>query len=330
MNSSNTRPKILVARRIFPEGIERLEAICDIDYVDQIEPLTKVELAQRLIGKDGALVTGSERIDADTIKDAKALKIISNIAVGFNNFDVEALNQRGIIGTNTPDVLTDTTADMGFALLMAISRRLSEAERWLRDGQWHHWEMGRMLGVDIHHSTLGIMGMGRIGQAIAKRGLAFGMNVIYYNRKPLSKDLEQACQATYVDKETLLKNADHVMLVMPYSADSHHFIGAKELAMMKPTATLVNIARGGIVDDNALVEALQRNQIFGAGLDVYEGEPKLHPGLLDLPNVVLAPHIGSATEKTRYSMMNLAIDNLLAGLAGQKPKTMINPEIWDK
>ena len=220
MNSSNTRPKILVARRIFPEGIERLEAICDIDYVDQIEPLTKVELAQRLIGKDGALVTGSERIDADTIKDAKALKIISNIAVGFNNFDVEALNQRGIIGTNTPDVLTDTTADMGFALLMAISRRLSEAERWLRDGQWHHWEMGRMLGVDIHHSTLGIMGMGRIGQAIAKRGLAFGMNVIYYNRKPLSKDLEQACQATYVDKETLLKNADHVMLVMPYSADS--------------------------------------------------------------------------------------------------------------
>jgi len=330
MNSSNTRPKILVARRIFPEGIERLEAICDIDYVDQIEPLTKVELAQRLIGKDGALVTGSERIDADTIKDAKALKIISNIAVGFNNFDVEALNQRGIIGTNTPDVLTDTTADMGFALLMAISRRLSEAERWLRDGQWHHWEMGRMLGVDIHHSTLGIMGMGRIGQAIAKRGLAFGMNVIYYNRKPLSKDLEQACQATYVDKETLLKNADHVMLVMPYSADSHHFIGAKELAMMKSTATLVNIARGGIVDDNALVEALQRNQIFGAGLDVYEGEPKLHPGLLDLPNVVLAPHIGSATEKTRYSMMNLAIDNLLAGLAGQKPKTMINPEIWDK
>jgi gluconate 2-dehydrogenase len=154
------------------------------------------------------------------------------------------------------------------------------------------------------------------------------MNVIYYNRKPLSKDLEQACQATYVDKETLLKNADHVMLVMPYSADSHHFIGAKELAMMKSTATLVNIARGGIVDDNALVEALQRNQIFGAGLDVYEGEPKLHPGLLDLPNVVLAPHIGSATEKTRYSMMNLAIDNLLAGLAGQKPKTMINPEIW--
>jgi gluconate 2-dehydrogenase len=330
MNSSNTRPKILVARRIFPEGIERIEAICDIDYVDQIEPLTKVELAQRLIGKDGALVTGSERIDADTIKDAKALKIISNIAVGFNNFDVEALNQRGIIGTNTPDVLTDTTADMGFALLMAISRRLSEAERWLRDGQWHHWEMGRMLGVDIHHSTLGIMGMGRIGQAIAKRGLAFGMNVIYYNRKPLSKDLEQACQATYVDKETLLKNADHVMLVMPYSADSHHFIGAKELVMMKSTATLVNIARGGIVDDNALVEALQRNQIFGAGLDVYEGEPKLHPGLLDLPNVVLAPHIGSATEKTRYSMMNLAIDNLLAGLAGQKPKTMINPEIWGK
>ena len=328
MNSRNARPKILVARRIFPEGIERLEAVCDVDYVDQIEPLSKEELARRLLDKDGALVTGSERVDAETIKNASALKIISNIAVGFNNFDVEALNQRGIIGTNTPDVLTDTTADLGFALLMAISRRLSEAERWLRDGHWHHWEMGRMLGVDIHHSTLGIMGMGRIGQAIAKRGLAFGMNVIYYNRRPLSPELEQACQATYVDKETLLKTADHVMLVMPYSPQSHHFIGAKELSMMKPTATLVNIARGGIVDDNALVEALQQQRIFGAGLDVYEGEPHLHPGLLNLPNVVLAPHIGSATEKTRYLMMNLAIDNLLAGLAGKKPKTMINPEIW--
>ena len=328
MNSSNSRPKILVARRIFPEGIERLEAVCDVDYVDQIDPLTKEELTQRLLDKDGALVTGSERIDAQTIKNATSLKIISNIAVGFNNFDVEALNQRGIIGTNTPDVLTDTTADLGFALLMAISRRLSEAERWLRNGQWHHWEMGRMLGVDIHHSTIGIMGMGRIGQAIAKRALAFGMNVIYYNRKPLSTELEQACQARYVDKETLLKTADHVMLVMPYSVQSHHFIGAKELAMMKPTATLVNIARGGIVDDNALVEALQQNLIFGAGLDVYEGEPNLHPGLLDLPNVVLAPHIGSATEKTRYLMMNLAIDNLLAGLAGKKPMTMVNPEIW--
>jgi gluconate 2-dehydrogenase len=328
MNSSNSRPKILVARRIFPEGIERLEAVCDVDYVDQIDPLTKEELTQRLLDKDGALVTGSERIDAQTIKNATSLKIISNIAVGFNNFDVEALNQSGIIGTNTPDVLTDTTADLGFALLMAISRRLSEAERWLRNGQWHHWEMGRMLGVDIHHSTIGIMGMGRIGQAIAKRALAFGMNVIYYNRKPLSTELEQACQARYVDKETLLKTADHVMLVMPYSVQSHHFIGAKELAMMKPTATLVNIARGGIVDDNALVEALQQNLIFGAGLDVYEGEPNLHPGLLGLPNVVLAPHIGSATEKTRYLMMNLAIDNLLAGLAGKKPMTMVNPEIW--
>jgi len=328
MNSSNSRPKILVARRIFPEGIERLEAVCDVDYVDQIDPLTKEELTQRLLDKDGALVTGSERVDAQTIKNATSLKIISNIAVGFNNFDVEALNQSGIIGTNTPDVLTDTTADLGFALLMAISRRLSEAERWLRNGQWHHWEMGRMLGVDIHHSTIGIMGMGRIGQAIAKRALAFGMNVIYYNRKPLSTELEQACQARYVDKETLLKTADHVMLVMPYSVQSHHFIGAKELAMMKPTATLVNIARGGIVDDNALVEALQQNLIFGAGLDVYEGEPNLHPGLLGLPNVVLAPHIGSATEKTRYLMMNLAIDNLLAGLAGKKPMTMVNPEIW--
>lgn len=328
MTNVSSRPKVLVARRIFPEGLKRLEADCEVDYVDQRDPLSKEALRQRLLGKDAALVTGSERIDASTLQGVDTLKIISNIAVGFNNFDVAEMNRKGIIGTNTPDVLTDTTADLGFSLLMAIARRLSESERWLRDGKWQHWEMGGMLGVDIHHSTIGIVGMGRIGQAIAKRGLAFGMKVIYYNRSRLAPEIEKECQATYVDKQTLLQQADHVILVMPYTPQSHHFIGAKELSMMKPTATLVNIARGGIVDDEALIEALKEHQIFGAGLDVYEGEPKINPGFLTLPNVVLTPHIGSATAKTRHLMMNLAIDNLLMGLRGEKPKTMINPEVW--
>ena len=185
-----------------------------------------------------------------------------------------------------------------------------------------------MMGVDIHHTTIGIMGMGRIGQAIAKRALAFGMTVIYYNRRRLPLDIEQECQARYVSQEELLRQADHVMLVMPYTQENHHLIGQTELAMMKPTATLVNLARGGIVDENALIEALKNKRIFSAGLDVYEGEPNINPGLLEVPNIVLAPHIGSATKKTRLAMMHLAIDNLSAGLSNQRPLNLINEELW--
>ena len=325
---SQVRPKVLVARRIFPEGLARLEEHCEIDYNDQIHPLSNSELANRLADKQGALVTGSEQVGAETLSQASHLQIISNIAVGFNNFDVAALNAKHIFGTNTPDVLTDTTADMAFALLMATARRVCETEHWLRAGHWQNWELGGMLGVDVHHSTMGIIGMGRIGQAIAKRGLGFGMNILYHNRTQLDAATEQACQAQYVDLETLLRQADHVVLVMPYSAASHHLIGREQLALMRPTATLINIARGGIVDDAALIEALQKKVIFAAGLDVYEGEPKLNPGFLTVPNVVLTPHIGSATAKTRHGMMNLAIDNLLAGLAGKRPPNLINPEIW--
>ena len=328
MPQNSTLPKVLVARQIFPEGIERLNTFAQVDYNDQILPLDPTELAQRLNGVDGALVTGSERIDAQAIQGASRLKIVSNMIVGFNNLDIQVLTQRGILATNTPDVLTDTTADMGFMLLMAAARRLSESERWLRDGQWKNWSLGGRLGVDVHHSTIGIMGMGRIGQAIAKRALAFGMDVIYYNRTRLSPDIEKAYQATYVTKEELLQRADHVMLVMPYVAENHHLIGAKQLAMMKPTATLINLARGGIVDENALAQALADNVIFAAGLDVYEGEPNVNPRLLEVSNIVLAPHIGSATKKTRLAMMHLAIDNLMAGLQLQRPPSLINEEAW--
>jgi gluconate 2-dehydrogenase len=327
-NNSHPKPKILVARRIFPEGVARLQQFCDVEYNDTEFAYSAQELAAKLVGMDGALVTGSEPITLEAIQGAKSLKVISNIAVGFNNFNLAAMTSAGILATNTPDVLTDTTADLGFALLMATARRVTESEIWLRGGHWKNWDMGGMLGVDIHHSTLGIVGMGRIGQGIAKRALGFGMKVIYHNRSRLTPELEKECQATYVDKDTLLKEADHVVLVMPYTPESHHFIGAKELAMMKSSATLVNLARGGIVDDAALAKALKEKVIFAAGLDVFEGEPKVHPDLLTVPNVVLTPHIGSASAATRHAMMNLAIDNLLAGLAGKRPPNLLNPDAF--
>ena len=323
------KAKILVARAIFPDMLSRLEERFEV-YANQADQVfTPEELRKQLANVEGALVTGSERIDQNALADAKNLKIISNISVGYNNFDVPAMTTAGVMATNTPDVLTDTTADFGFALMMATARRITESEHWIRNGQWNKWSIvHNPLGMDLHHTTLGIIGMGRIGQGIAKRALGFGMNVIYHNRKRLPEADEKSCGARYVDKETLLKQADHVILVVPYSAESHHLIGAREIALMKPTATLVNIARGGIVDDAALAAALQAKTIFAAGLDVFEGEPKVHPDLLKLSNVVLAPHIASATEKTRRAMIDLAARNLEAGLKGQKPPSLINTELW--
>jgi glyoxylate/hydroxypyruvate/2-ketogluconate reductase len=237
------------------------------------------------------------------------------------------MTARKVLGTNTPDVLTETTADFGFALLMATARRLTESEHYLRAGKWQRWSYDMFAGSDIHGTTLGILGMGRIGQGIARRGAhGFGMNVIYHNRSRLAPELEAQCKARYVSKEELLRTADHVVLVLPYSPSSHHTIGAVELALMKPTATLVNIARGGIVDDAALATALRDKRIAAAGLDVYEGEPKVHPDLLTVPNVVLTPHIASATVPTRIAMANLAADNLIGFLVHGKALTPLNPE----
>jgi gluconate 2-dehydrogenase len=235
------------------------------------------------------------------------------MAVGYNNFDLDAMTAAGVQATNTPDVLTETTADFGFALLMATARRISESERFLRRGEWKRWRYDMFAGADIHSSTLGIFGMGRIGQGIARRGaLGFGMNVIYHNRSRLDAATEAQCQARYVSKEELLQSADHLVLVLPYSPASHHAIAGAELALMKPTATLVNIARGGIVDDAALAQALAAGKIAAAGLDVFEGEPSVHADLLKLSNVVLTPHIASASMPTRLAMANLAADNLIA------------------
>ena len=323
------KPKILVARAIFPEALAKLEESFDVRSNQEDRIFSPEELQKELSGVVGALVAGSERIDANALANAKDLKIVANISVGYNNFDVPAITAAGVMATNTPDVLTDTTADFGFALLMATARRITESEHWVRAGHWDKWSIvNNPLGMDLHHSTVGIIGMGRIGQGIAKRALGFGMNVIYHNRSHLSDADEKACGAKYVSKEELLRTADHVVLVLPYSAESHHTIGAKEIALMKPTATLINIARGGIVDDAALAQALKEKRIFAAGLDVFEGEPKVHPELLKLSNVVLAPHIASATEKTRRAMVDLAVDNLRAALDGKKPPSLINAEVY--
>jgi glyoxylate/hydroxypyruvate/2-ketogluconate reductase len=319
--------RILVARAIFPEVVARLEQHFEVEYNQGDQPWSKQQLGDKLRDKVGAFTTGGERIDSEVLAAAPALKICANMAVGFNNFDLPAMTARKVLGTNTPDVLTETTADFGFALLMATARRITESEHYLRAGKWDRWSYDMFAGSDVHGSTLGILGMGRIGQGIARRGAhGFGMNVIYHNRSRLAPELEAQCKARYVSKEELLKTADHVVLVLPYSPSSHHTVGAAELALMKPTATLVNIARGGIVDDAALATALRDKRIAAAGLDVYEGEPKVHPDLLTVPNVVLTPHIASATVPTRMAMANLAADNLIGFLVHGKALTPLNPE----
>lgn len=323
-----SRPKILMARAIFPEIVDLLAQHFEVQTNDDDLLWRPAEFAAQLQGKDGVFTTGTERIDAALLAQTPQLKICANMAVGYNNFDLPAMTAAGVLATNAPGVLTETTADFGFALLMATARRVTESEHYLRAGQWTRWRYDLFSGGDIHGSTLGILGMGRIGQGIAKRGAhGFGMRVIYHNRSRLDGALEADCKAAYVSKQELLAQADHLVLVLPYSSGSHHAIGAAELAQMKPSATLINIARGGIVDDVALAAALRQKTIAAAGLDVFEGEPHVHPELLGVPNVVLTPHIASATAPTRLAMARLAADNLIAVLGGHAPLTPLNPEV---
>ncbi|MBI3155375.1 MAG: D-glycerate dehydrogenase [Burkholderiales bacterium] len=322
---SSTRPAVLVARAVFPEAVARLREHFDVEPNAEDRAWSHEELSRRLRGKQGLLATAGEPIDDALLAEQPQLRAVCLMTVGYNNVDVGACSRRGVLVTNAPGVLTETTADLGFALMMAAARRFPEAERFLRSGQWKDWRVDQLVGRDVHGATLGILGMGRIGQAIARRGaLGFGMKVIYHNRSRLPPEVEAPLGARWVDKATLLAESDHLVLVLPYAPANHHAIGAAELARMKPTATLTNIARGGIVDDAALSAALRAGRLFAAGLDVYEGEPELYPGLLELPNVVLLPHIGSATEATRRAMVGCAVDNLVAALTGGVPLTPVN------
>ncbi len=322
------RQQILIARAVFPEAVARLREHFEVEINADDAEWSAQELSQRAHGKVGVLGTSVEPYGAALLDANPQLRAVCLMTVGYNNVDVPACSARGVLVTNAPGVLTETTADLGFALMMATARRMSEAERFLRAGRWTKWSHDLLVGSDIHGATLGILGMGRIGQAIARRGaLGFGMQVIYHNRSRLSAADEAPLGARWVDKATLLRESDHVVLVLPYTPQNRHAIGAGELAQMKPSATLTNVARGGIVDDAALAQALRDRRIAAAGLDVFDGEPNVHPALLELPNVVLLPHIGSATEATRRRMVGLAADNLIAALSGGVPPTPVNPEV---
>jgi len=320
------KPAVLIARQVFPDVVARLREHFDVEANDAPIDWPQPELIRRLQGKAGLFVAATEPIDAALLAACPDLRAVCSMAVGYNNIDISACAERGVVVTNAPDVLTETTADFGFALMMATARRITESERFLRAGGWQRWSYDLYSGADVHGTTLGIFGMGRIGQAIARRGaLGFGMAVVYHNRSRLAPELEAPIGARWVEKAELLRQADHLVLVVPYSPASHHAIGAAELALMKSTATLTNIARGGVVDDAALAQALAEGRIAAAGLDVFEGEPQVHPGLLAVPNVVLTPHIASATAATRMKMAMLAADNLIAVLRGAPPLTPVTP-----
>jgi len=323
------RPTILITKRLFPETVAFLEQHADVDYESSIDGLTSADLIARARGKQAILSQFTDALPREILSEMRGLGMIAHVGVGFDNIDVPAASEHGILVSNTPGILDDTTADFAFALLMAAARRVTEANTFVRSGEWKRWSLELMIGLDIHHRTLGILGMGRIGQAVARRAAGFGMRVLYHNRHPLPAETASALNAKWVGKEQLLRESDFLSIHVPLSDATRHAVGEAELSVMKPTAILVNTARGPVVDEAALVKALQNRVIAGAGLDVFEREPQVHPGLLELPQAVLAPHIGSATVETRKKMTMMAAENALAALTGTRPPNLLNPAVWD-
>jgi gluconate 2-dehydrogenase len=324
------KPKILVTREVFDETLRFLAQHCEVESNQQDAAFPPETLAQKLADKDGMMCALTDRVDAKLVERCPRLRAVANIAVGYNNIDLAACTARGVVATNTPGVLDDSTADLAWALMLAAARRVTELERRVRGGEWKGWRLKQWLGVDVHHATLGILGMGRIGQAIARRAAGFEMKVLYHNRKRVTADIEKRCNATYVSREELLRQSDFVVLQMPYSPETHHMIGAAELRLMKPSAILINSTRGGVVNEGELIAALKDGVIRAAGLDVFENEPSVNPGFFGLDNVVLMPHIGSSTEATRQDMAMTAAKNLVAALTGGVPPNLLNPEAGSK
>jgi len=314
--------KVLVTREIPDAGLRLLEGF-DVTVLSEAPP-DRTDLLEAAKDAAGVLSTVTEKMDAE-LMDAcgDGLKVIANLAVGYDNVDLEAAKERGIVVTNTPGVLDETTADVAFMLLLAAARRLGESERVLRAGKWEWWGPKLFMGPDVWGKKLGIIGMGRIGQAVARRGRGFDMEVLYYNRSR-NEEAEKELGARYLDFDELLRESDFVSIHTPLTDETRHLISASELEKMKPEAVLVNTSRGPVVDEAALAEALAEGSIFAAGLDVYEEEPKIHPNLLDLENVVLAPHIGSGSIETRDKMAVLAAENIVAVLSGEESKTPVN------
>jgi glyoxylate reductase len=321
------KPKVYLTRKLPSAVMERLNQETDLAWNQEDRVASPNEIILGLQNREGLLCTINDRIDAKLLEQCQTLKVVANFGVGFNHIDVPAATARKIPVTNTPDVLTDATADMAFALLLAVARRLGEGERLLRAGCWTGWEPMQLLGADVSGSTLGIVGFGRIGQAVARRARGFDMKVLYWNRTPRSEAEEHSAEATFMSLDELLRGSDFISLHVPYNPSTHHLLGANQLSLMKPSAFLINAARGPIVDEAALVRFLRDRKIAGAGLDVYEREPTLAPGLAELKNVVLAPHLGSATIGTRTRMGMIAVDNLLTACAGRRPPNCVNPEV---
>lgn len=325
------QPRVYITRRIPEETLAKIKAVCQVKMWDQEDlPVPREVLEQEITEVEGLYSLLTDPIDEALLARAQNLKVVSNMAVGFNNIDLKAATQRGILVTNTPGVLTETTADLTFALLLATARRMIEASDFLRQGKWTTWSPMLLTGQDVYGTTLGIIGLGRIGESLAKRAKGFDMKVLYHSRsrKP---EAEQALGVVYRELDALLREADFVCVMTPYTPETSNLIGARELALMKKTAVLINTARGGIVDEKALYDALKNGVIWAAGLDVFEQEPVTpdYP-LLSLPNVVALPHIGSASEKTRTTMANLAAHNLLTALAGERPPNLVNEDVWQK
>lgn len=322
--------KVLVTRPIFPDVIDRLREYFDVE-VNEGARFTPEQLHIALAGKDGVLVAGGEKIDGAVVGGLTELKAVCVTAAGYNNVNVGDCTRAGIIVTNSPGPADETVADYTWGLMIATARRLVESDKWLREGNWKGSAAGRWFGVNLCDKTLGIVGMGRIGQAIARRGIGFRMRTLYYNRRKLDAAIEQDCKAQYADKERLLRESDFIVLALPLSKENYHTIAGAELALMKPSAMLFNIARGGLIDEPALIEALQEGRLAAAGLDVFEGEPVVNPAFMAMPNVVLTPHIAGGTYDTQHGLADLGATNLIAALGygptPGEPSGIVNPEV---
>ena len=321
------QPKIYITRRIPESGIKLLQESCDVEIWDSDDVVPRDVFLKAISDKDAVLCLLTDKVDAETMDVAKSVKIFANMAVGFDNIDVEECTKRGVMASNTPGVLTDTTADFAFTLLMAAARRIREGHEFVQAGKWETWGPLLLMGQDIHHATLGLIGLGRIGTEMARRGQGFSMRVLY-NDVVRREDLEQELGLEYADFDTVLQESDFVSMHVPYMPATHHLISTEQLAMMKQTAVLINTARGPIVDPQALYTALKSGEIWAAGLDVTDPEPiPMDDPLLTLDNCLIAPHIASASFNTRSDMSELAANNILAALSGERPPTILNPDV---
>ncbi len=321
------KPRVLVTRHVYPAAIAILQEDCIADYRDTYDVMDEAALVKRLRLAQGVVCQLTDPLTAAVIEQCPDLRVIAQIAVGHDNIDVAAATARGIVVTNTPGVLTEATADLTWALLLAAARRLPTAERFLRDGKWQRWDVDLLCGHDVHERTLGIVGFGRIGQAVARRARGFSMRVLYASRTPAPQAIEQELGAQRVPLDLLLKQSDYVSLHVPLRDETRHLIGVEQLCQMKRSAFLINTSRGPVIDENALVAALEEGLIAGAGLDVFEYEPRVHPGLLEHPGVVLLPHVGSAVTSVRSLMCALAARDCAAVLRGERPQHPVNPEV---